>query len=79
MEWILSNWLPLFLFGGAAALALWKRGGSWSAVGSMALGGAAVLAALVWDWTLERILTGVLVLCVVSFLPLMGKGDGDEF
>lgn len=78
-EWIVTNWLPLVLFAGAAVLALWKRGGAYPAIGSMACGGAGVLSALALGWNLEQILTAVLVLCTLSFLPLTGKGDEDEF
>jgi len=71
IDLLLANWLPLILFLCAGLLAFRRTG--LSSVLSMAFGAAAVLAALVWGWTLEQVLTGVLLPCAVSLVPLTGK------
>lgn len=71
VELIAANWLPLFLFLCAGLLAL--RHSGWTSVLSMVAGTAAILTALVWGWTLEQVLTGILVPCAVTLFPLTGK------
>jgi hypothetical protein len=72
MEILIQNWLPLLLFAAATVLAV--RNKRLAAILSMVCGGAAVLAALVWGWETEQILTAILVPCAVSLLPLTGRG-----